>query len=467
MKELVHRLDLEDIYVLPIGGRWMLFSPRNMTSAIVNRAAVEAIIEYAVDDKSTVPKTIKDLWHKLSRVPITTIPSQQGPEKLVIIPTRECNMRCVYCDFGASSANATILDPRLACRLVDHVAEKLAATPGAILGIHFFGGEPMIAQPCVETIIHYANMVCSRKGLTPWYEITTNGYFNHNAIPFIGDYVDYVVISIDGDKPFHDFNRQRGDGSGTYAIIAENIKRLGRFPVKLSLRACITNRSVNAMLAIASHFCSEFEFDVLCFEMMAETEFTSTNGLCPPDPNLFAAGILQAESIAADHGVQVINGPSELYGPRTTSCPVGLGTLMLNPDGILTACYLEVERWTRLGIDPVVGYVGPVSGPKIEQQKLDAIPGFFKQKPRCVRCFCRYTCAGGCHINQTPPGCSLEYNDRCRATRLITAGRLLRNLKETATEVSFLEQPSVMKYLAENADDRLSTWASDSTQREI
>jgi len=43
----------------------------------------------------------------------------------------------------------------------------------------------------------------------------------------------------------------------------------------------------------------------------------------------------------------------------------------------------------------------------------------------------------------------------------------LRNLKETATEVSFLEQPSVMKYLAENADDRLSTWASDSTQREI
>jgi hypothetical protein len=94
----------------------------------------------------------------------------------------------------------------------------------------------------------------------------------------------------------------------------------------------------------------------------------------------------------------------------------------------------------------------------IEQQKLDAIAGLLDSKPRCARCFCRRTCAGGCHIEQTPPGCSLEYDDRCRATRVITAGRLLRSLEGIKAAEAFSEQPSAMRGVAENPDDRLTAW---------
>jgi radical SAM protein with 4Fe4S-binding SPASM domain len=130
---------------------------------------------------------------------------------------------------------------------------------------------------------------------------------------------------------------------------------------------------------------------------------------------------------------------------------------MLNPEGLLTACYLETERWTSRGIDPVIGRVDPVSGVMIDLQKLDTIAGLLETKPRCNRCFCRYTCAGGCHIEQTPPGCSLEYDNRCRATRLITAGRLLRNLDIEAAEL-FTMQTSMMRKLADSPDDRLAAW---------
>lgn len=458
MRDSAFRVAPEDVYAVPMGGQWLLFSPRNLTSAMVNRAAVEAVAACANGNAANVPETVRDLWQQLSETSATPFRPPSALQKLVIIPTRSCNMRCVYCDFGTPGAHATTLNPRLACRLIDDVAAKPPSTSPAMLRIHFFGGEPLVARPCVETVVHYARMVCARTGLTPWFEITTNGLLDPTAVPFIGDYMDSVVISLDGAESAHDFNRRRADGGGTYSAIAANIRRLSRSPVELSLRTCVTSRSVDAMTAIASHFCSEFEFDLLCFEMLAPNESAHDAGLRPPDPYRFAAGVLKVEALAASHDVHIIHGPSELTGPRATSCPVGRGTLMLNPEGMLTACYLEAERWTSRGLDPVFGRVDPVSGPMIEQQKLDAIASLLDSKPRCARCFCRHTCAGGCHIEQTPPGCSLEYDDRCRAIRIITAGRLLRNLEGTTAAEAFAEQPSAMRGVAENPDDRLTAW---------
>jgi len=439
----------------------MLVSPHSLITAMVNRAAVQAVAACAEGDASKASETGKKLWQQLSQPSAPPRRSAAEPDKLVVIPTRGCNMQCVYCDFGLLGAPAQTLDPRLASKLIDEIAAKPPSTSPAMLRIHFFGGEPLVTRPCVETIVHYARMVCARVGLTPWFEITTNGLFDSTAVGFIGDYIDSVVISLDGPESVHDFNRRRTGGEGTYAAIAANIRELSRFPVELSLRACITNRSVNAMTDIASQFCSEFEFDVLCFEMLAPTEAAYAAGLSPPDPYRFAAGVLNAELAVAPYGVQVIHGPSELAGPRATSCPVGRGTLMLNPDGRLTACYLDTKKWTDRGIDPVLGHVDPVTGPKTEPAKIEAIVRLLESKPRCERCFCRHTCAGGCHIEQTPPGCSLAYDDRCRATRIITAGRLLRNLEGAAAAEAFAEQPSAMCDVAENADDRLTAWCAE------
>lgn len=467
MKDSAFRIAPDNVFALPVDGKWLLVSPHNMTSALVNRAAVEAVAACAAGDATYAQGPVRSLWRQLSEPSENPCRPPPALEKLVIIPTRACNMRCVYCDFGTPGAPAKTLDPRLACKLIDHLAAKSPSTSPAPLRIHFFGGEPLVVRSCVETVVHYARMVCARAGLIPWFEVTTNGLLDSTSVPLIGDYMDSVVISLDGPESAHDFNRRRADGGGTYAAIAANIRQLSRFPVELSLRTCVTSRSVDAMTAIASHFCSEFDFDLLCFEMLAPNESAHDAGLSPPDPYRFAAGFLKAEALAASRGVKVVHGPSELVGPRATSCPVGRGTLMLNPEGLLTACYLEAKRWTSRGIDPVVGRVDPVSGPMIEPQKLDAITGILASKPRCARCFCRRTCAGGCHIEQTPPGCSLEYDDRCRATRTITAGRFLRNLEGPAAAEAFAEQSSVMRSVAENPDDRLAAWTCGPKQREL
>lgn len=444
-----------DVYAIPVAGQWILHSPRSTTSVLVNRAAVRAVAAVAAGDKPANAEAVGELWRHLS-TPLA--PPPDTPKKLVIIPTRLCNMRCAYCDFPAAGAQPAVLDPRLACRLIDDVVSDLRSAAPAMLRIHFFGGEPLVARRCVETIVHYARLACARAGLVPWFEITTNGLFDEAAVPFLGDDMDSVVVSVDGDEPAHDAIRRTADGRGTHAAIAANIRRLGSFPVELSLRACVTSRTVGSMVDIASRFCAEFDFDVLSFEMLAPNRIAAAAGLAPPDPYAFAAGFLKAESLAAAHGVRVVHGPSELTTPRETSCPVGLGTLMLNPDGLLTACYLSVDRWTERGLDPVLGRVDLDSGSVVSREKLDAVAGLLKQKPRCARCFCRHSCAGGCHIDHTPPGCSLEYDDRCRAIRAVTAGRLLRRLKGRAAAEQFAEAPDSMRALAEHPDDRLTAW---------
>lgn len=447
-----------DVYALPIADRWLLYSPWTWTGAMVNRAAAAAIARRWRDPTALLPESLQPLWERLSSSPGADAAPLQTPEKIVVIPTRACNMRCVYCDFGAPGASPTTLDPACACRLLDYYAAHLRASPEDPLRVHFFGGEPLVARACVEAIVHYARALCARKGGKPWFELTTNGLFAPDVVPFVGDYFHSVVISLDGDGPLHDFNRRRPDGRGTFADIAANIRRLLPYPVEISLRMCVTNRSVAAMADVAERFCNEFEFDVLGFEMLAENPSGRAAGLAAPDPFAFAAGVLRAEAAAARHDVRVVHGPSELTGPRLTSCPFGRGTLMLTPEGRLTACYLDPRRGQEAGLDLAIGDVDASSGAAVDRQKLDALLRLVQSKPRCRRCFCRYTCAGGCHVEQTPPGCSLEYDDRCRAIRSITAARLVRALGGSdAADPAVLQRDS-MQALANHSDDRLAAW---------
>lgn len=447
----------EEIYALPMDGRWLLFSPRTWTCALVNGSAVDAIARCADGGADGESESVRKLWEQLALDPVEFVDTNGLTEKLVIIPTRACNMDCVYCDFAAADASRAILDPRLACRLFDHFAETKRDAVPETMRVHFFGGEPMVARNCVETIVHYVRAFCAERNAVPWFEITTNGIFEPTAVPFLGDYVDSLVVSLDGHEDLHDGIRRRRNGSGTYAAIAANLRSLRDYPVELSLRTCVTDRSVDSMAEIATHLWGEFSPGIFCFEMLAENAATARAGLSAPDPLKFAAGVLRTEMALSEHGVRVVHGPSECTGPRRTSCPLGQGALMLNPDGELTGCYLDPRRWTALGMDLTIGSVDSNSGVEIKTDRIQAIDDLLADKPRCEKCFCRFTCAGGCHVDQTPPGCSEEFDDRCRAIRVTTAIRLVRNLEGWDSAIRVLDRPAAIRAIADLPDDRLSS----------
>jgi len=458
----VDRQQNADIYAIPVLDRWLMFSPENSTAAVVNPSAVAAIARHSKGETENLSSHLLELWQALSHNSVAEKTLKKDPEKIVIIPTRACNMHCLYCDFSATTASQKTLDPKIACRFVDHYAAQLQKRRQDTMRVHFFGGEPLIARQCTETVIHYVRSLCAHTGAIPWFELTTNGLFDSGTVSFIGDYIDSVVVSLDGTETLHDYNRQRPDGSGTYKQIAANIRDLAKFPVELCLRMCVTNRSVNAIADVTKRLLSDFEFDILSLEILAENEGTRSVGLYAPNAHAFASGVLKAEALASKQGVRLVHGPSELVEPRNTSCPLGRGTLMLSPDGQVTACYLEPHRWIKRGLDLVLGHVDATTGVSIDNNKVNTLETVLLSKPRCARCFCRHTCAGGCHVDQTPPGCSLDYNHRCQAIRVISAGRLLRRLGCHKEAGALADRLSSMKRLAEHPDDRLEYWEKSS-----
>lgn len=448
------------LYAVPVGEQWLVWAPFAWTAAVVNRAAAARLARRLAGDGAALAGGLQELWASLTRVPRAAAGPEEQAGKIVIIPTRACNMRCVYCDFGAGLAPGTTLDPRLACRLVDHAAAQLAARGERTLRVHVFGGEPLVAPACTEAVVHYTRAVCARLDLVPWFEITTNGFFDPALIPFVGDYIDSAVVSLDGPADLHDHNRRRRDGGGTYEKVAANVRALAGYPVELCLRTCVTNRSEGSVEELASRLCDEFRPDVLSFEMLAENSCGAEAGLCAPDPVAFAGGILKAEAVAARRGVRVVHGPSELKGPRESSCPLGQGTLMLTPEGALAACYLNPDRWTARGLDLTLGRVEASAGVGLDPARVAAVEALVRAKPRCARCFCRHTCAGGCRVDQTPPGCSPDYDGRCKAIRAITAGRLLRRLGLEEEALRLAASPSAMQAAACSPDDRLASWGA-------
>ncbi len=438
------------VYALPIGEHWLVHSPWTGVAAVVNNAALGALRE--AGPFGPCPNTVAPLRNAL-RAPADAR-SAEGPGKLVIIPTRACNMCCVYCDFGAPQAPRQRLDLHRACAAVTHFAEQQRARGRPQLPIHFFGGEPTQAFTCVEAVVHFARALAARRGLVPWFELTTNGLFNPAWAPFLGDYLDSIVVSLDGPEALHDHSRPAPGGRGTFTGIAANLRRLAGRRAELCLRMCVTDRSAPHLPQITEELCRAFTFDVLSFEMLAANEGADRAGLHTPDPRVFAAGVLAAEGVAEPHGVRVVYGPAELVAPRQSSCPLGPDTLMLAPGGELVACYLEPERWERQGLDLRLGQVGSDGAIAVDIDKLQRVTKRLREKLRCQTCFCRATCAGGCHVEQTPPQHTRGYDYRCHATRLVTAARLLRALGCPTEARQLQDDASLMATLMHHSDDR-------------
>ncbi|MBM3745607.1 MAG: radical SAM protein, partial [Acidobacteria bacterium] len=140
------------------------------------------------------------------------------PQFLGLIPTRACNLRCVYCGFGAAGASCRQMDPRLAVAAVDWMAEEVARTGGDRLDVHLFGGEPFTAPELVDVVVHRTRAAAAERGLRPRLEATTNGVFSEERARFIGDYFDWVVLSFDGPAEIQDRRRPAPGGQGSFQV---------------------------------------------------------------------------------------------------------------------------------------------------------------------------------------------------------------------------------------------------------
>ena len=415
-------------FLVPILDRWLVYAPLNKIAAITNASGAKALRS---GDGSRGSGPLADLLDLLRQSPAAIPRPLDGdicPSFLGIMPTRGCNLACVYCNFGGPTAAKVHMKPEIAVSAVDWMAERLVTAGRTHFQIHFFGGEPFISPEIVDIVAHRVRYQSARHNLIPYLDASTNGVFSDSRCEFVGDYFGGVVLSFDGPAEFHDRHRPAFEGRPSFDVVSRTAKRLGAMPLDLCLRVCITDDSVGEMTNITRWMIESFRPAVVNFESLTPGVLAERAGLKVPDPYRFAIHCVEAYRVAERMGVRAVYSAAETERARLSFCPVGTDAVIVSPDGRASACYLLPEDWQARGLDMDVGQVHSDGRVFIDQAGLTRARHLPLQKPRCEGCFCQWTCAGGCHVNQTYPGCSAEYTAFCLQTRLITACLLLRDL---------------------------------------
>ncbi len=463
---------LSNIFIIPILDRILLYAPLHNLASLLNLTSISLVKNGLISETNTGFEQLDGILNHLNTKTSPPPVPKTGdfvPKFLGLLPTRACNLTCKYCAFQSNGQGSQIMNPKLACQAIDWYIDLISRAEEERLEIHYFGGEPFCVEELIDLTLHYAKTRAEERGYTTYFEAATNGTFSQNRCYWVADNFDTIVLSLDGPPDVHDDHRRRKDGRGGVSdIIARNARILSEGPVKFCVRACITEATVERMEEFAAWFCQMFRPEVVCFEPLQPTPEATAAGLSPPDPWRFTTHFIRAADILEDYGVETMYATASIHTRQVTFCPVGSDAAIVSPDGTINACYLLEREWQSKGFDMRLGTMKQNGAPShLVSDSLDysvsldrvAVESIRElnvlNKSACEQCFCRWHCAGGCHVNNQLPAKPGAYNRLCIQTRLITLYNILKAMGQQGLMEPLLSHPAGLEALMQPDGDAL------------
>lgn len=154
-----------------------------------------------------------------------------------------CNLRCIYCFYKdeaeyRDTKSFGVMDDETTHKLID----KALAYDAKKINFCFQGGEPTVAgSEYFDKFIDYVNKHNKDKVVT--YAIQTNLTLLDDELLKIFKDNDFLVgVSLDGFMENHDSLRKDVEGSGSFEIIMNNIKRLKENDVRYNILTVLTRK---------------------------------------------------------------------------------------------------------------------------------------------------------------------------------------------------------------------------------
>jgi len=145
-----------------------------------------------------------------------------GPSLHIVVVTKRCNHRCVYCQTSSHvSAKKYDMDRKTAKKTVDFIF----STPNNSTAIEFQGGEPLLNWPVVKFIIDYARQKNKKAKKNLQLRLVSNYSLMTDKIAqyLFKNYVS-LCTSLDGPPAVH--NKNRVFGGQSYERVSFWMKKL-------------------------------------------------------------------------------------------------------------------------------------------------------------------------------------------------------------------------------------------------
>lgn len=270
------------------------------------------------------------------------------------------------------------------------------------LEVDFFGGEPLMNFGVVKEVVEYAREQEKLHDKNFRFTITTNGLLlNDDNMEYINKEMSNVVLSLDGRKEVNDKVRCRVDGGGSYDIIVPKLQKM----------ADSRNQDNYYVRGTFTRYNLDFADDVI---HLADLGFkqTSVEPVVGDDkedyvlrkedlPKIFE----EYEKLTEEYlkrrregkGFNFFHFMIDLdQGPcvikRLSGCGAGCEYLAVAPNGDIYPChqFVGTEEYKMGSLNE--GKISQTIREKFEDCNVYT-------KPKCVDCFAKFYCSGGCMAN--------------------------------------------------------------------
>lgn len=254
---------------------------------------------------------------------------QDGTFMLVIVPTLDCNFRCVYCyeEHKKIVMNDQVMEDII--QFVDGVAKKVRR-----IAVSWFGGEPLLEFERIKKLTEKFKEICEREKCSYSATMTTNAYlFDDYKINMLENLnIKRVQITVDGDRDCHNRKRPHEDGSLTFDVIINNIKKIVTKELDVVLRVNFDGENKDSIKSL---------FDSIPIEVSKKLIVN----ICNVFQNNDKINQFELYKHAIDRGFKY-----QIDKNNYALCEVSyVNSLFIHPDGKITSCQMAAENGMFFG----------------------------------------------------------------------------------------------------------------------
>lgn len=305
---------------------------------------------------------------------------------LTIAPTMACNFRCVYC-FEQGHYGNRLMDEATQNHLMEFIEKHLVGVK--YLSVSWFGGEPLIGLPVIESLSQRIIVLCKEKNVQYSANIITNGYLltKEVAEKLKTYHVRSAQITVDGPKEIHDTRRPLANGRGTYDVILDHlVETKGILPINLRINVDYDN------VAAADRVVETLREKGLLTSVHPYLGLITTQNDVYAPEKCFSSE--QYSKINLDFLLRQQIPLSYMYpAPKKNVCTADFfNGWVIDDTGALYKC------WNDIGIPEKI--VGSINTPDHYIHRTDLIDAYssfdLNHYPECAECKMLPTCLGGC-----------------------------------------------------------------------
>ena len=308
---------------------------------------------------------------------------------LAIIPTLDCNLKCVYC-YARGGDEKTSLELETAQKAISAVSKECDSAD--YLDLYLVGGgEPLLNFNLVKEIVSFSESVFHTVRL----HIVSNGTFDDQVIDWLASKDCQIRISFDG-APQNIQRPYREKISPTSPIVKENIIKLIKKGVPVTVQCIVTNEGLSRLSDTVLEVAG-LGVKIIKIEPMLATDISRGGKSLMPNPITYADTLLNVIKLVAESNIDIKIDTGYFSIPSFNPyCGMGYNNRILTPNGLITAC-MEVARLSDPYSEHIIYGKITDTGINTDPEKLD----FLKKvnptsSPACETCNLRLICHGGC-----------------------------------------------------------------------